>query len=57
MRGVGAKRYFDSYRSYAPRQCEDAVCQQIVCAIDTFCCDGWHDGCAELALELCDCMN
>jgi hypothetical protein len=34
--------------------CEDETCQALVCSVDEYCCFGWHDGCAVLALEMCE---
>jgi hypothetical protein len=34
--------------------CEDETCEALVCSLDEYCCYGWHDGCAALALDLCE---
>lgn len=35
--------------------CDDAACCNIVCAIDSFCCEGiWDDACVLIALDNCD---
>ena len=37
-----------------PGCAEDLVCEEVVCAADSFCCNsGWDSVCVEIALELC----
>ncbi len=42
------------FTGHAPPGCSDAGCENLVCAVDTFCCNNsWDSVCVDLANDLC----